>query len=62
MTLEWNNLASDTKFAGVIGDHARWLPKTDVPPAPGSAQRILVRQNGLGLWEEMPIKAEGKQD
>ena len=28
---EWNNLASDSKYAEVIKDHAKWLPKNEKP-------------------------------
>ncbi len=30
---EWTNLAGDPKYATVIADHAKWLPKRDVPGA-----------------------------
>jgi arylsulfatase A-like enzyme len=59
---EWTNLARDPNHAEVIRDHARWLPKTDAPPAPGSSQRILVRENGVWLWEGKPINPAEKQD
>jgi hypothetical protein len=59
---EWTNLVREAESAGVIRDLARWLPKTDAPPAPGSAHRILVRENGVWLWERLPIKPEEKQD
>jgi len=32
--LEWKNLASDPKFAGVKIELARWLPKTDIAAPP----------------------------
>jgi arylsulfatase A-like enzyme len=52
---EWNNLAGDAQYQPVIADHARWLPKVDVPPMPGSKHRILVRENGQWIWEGKPI-------
>jgi arylsulfatase A-like enzyme len=52
---EWTNLAPNPKYAAVIRQHARWLPKVNRPPAPGSAHRILVRENGVWLWEGQPI-------
>jgi choline-sulfatase len=52
---EWNNLAADPKHAGTILELARWLPKVDLPPAPGSAVRILVKDQGRWLWEGKPI-------
>ena len=59
---EWKNLAPDPKYAEVIRDLARWLPKADAPPAPGSAHRILVRENGVWLWEGKPINTAEKPD
>jgi choline-sulfatase len=52
---EWTNLAQDPKYAGVVRDHAKWLPKVNLPPAPGSAHRVLVKENGVWLWEGKPI-------
>jgi choline-sulfatase len=48
---EWKNLAKDPKYAKVLREHARWLPKVDVPPAPGSRSRVLVRQGDKWVWE-----------
>ena len=39
---EWVNLASDPGQTAVLEEHRRWLPKIDLPPAPGSAQRVLT--------------------
>jgi arylsulfatase A-like enzyme len=39
---EFHNLVGDSKYANVVAEHRRWLPKVDVPPAPGSAHRILT--------------------
>jgi len=39
---EWRNLAADPLLRGVIADLARWLPAVDVPPVPGSGQRVLT--------------------
>lgn len=52
---EWHNLAKDPKHADVLKEHRRWLPKVDVPPAPGSAARILEKKNGKWIWEGTPI-------
>lgn len=54
---EWTNLASDARHSDVIREHARWLPERSEPPVPGSAHRLLVRQNGEWFWEGEPIKA-----
>ncbi len=59
---EWFNLAPNPKYAGVMREHAQWLPKTDAPPAPGSASRILVKANGRWLWEGKPIIPEEKEE
>ncbi len=52
---EWVNLAKDPNQADVIRNLARWLPKVNLPPAPGSAQRILEQKDGVWLWEGTPI-------
>ncbi len=39
---EWVNLARDPGQTAVLAEHRRWLPKIDLPPAPGSAQRVLT--------------------
>ena len=48
---EWHNLAGDPQYAGVISDHQRWLPTVNRQPAPGSAMRILIYENGKANWE-----------
>ncbi|MEY3897693.1 MAG: Choline-sulfatase, partial [Verrucomicrobiota bacterium] len=55
---EWTNLAGDAELAAVIAEHKKWLPKTDVPPAPGSANRILTYDASTdeAVWEETPVK------
>ncbi|HEX5445779.1 MAG TPA: sulfatase [Pirellulales bacterium] len=52
---EWNNLAGDPRYADVLGEHAQWLPASDAPPVPGSAMRLLTRENGVWFWEGKPI-------
>jgi arylsulfatase A-like enzyme len=59
---EWTNLAKDPQCADVIRQHAQWLPKVDVPAAPGSAHRVLAKQNGVLLWEGQPIRPEELED
>ena len=44
---EWTNLAKDKRYAAVKKDHARWLPKTNLPAVAGSAQRLLEQVNGV---------------
>jgi choline-sulfatase len=54
---EWHNLAGKAEHAAVITAHQRWLPKVDLPPAPGSAHRILTYDpdNEAAIWEGTPI-------
>ncbi len=54
---EWKNLAGDAQYAKVIADHRKWLPKTDVPPAPGSAHRVLTYNpdRDTAVWEGKPV-------
>ena len=58
---EWTNLAGEAKHAGVTRDLAKWLPKIDRPPVPGSASRILTYdpKTGEATWEGKRI---GKDD
>ena len=48
---EWTNLASDPKYATIIKEHRKWLPKTSAKPVPGSKHRILIYENGKANWE-----------
>jgi arylsulfatase A-like enzyme len=50
---EWTNLAGRPEFADVIDEHRKWLPAIDVPPAPGSAHRILTydKSTDEAIWE-----------
>jgi choline-sulfatase len=38
---EWTNLASQSQYGDVLIELRRWLPTPDLPPAPGSAKRVL---------------------
>jgi arylsulfatase A-like enzyme len=59
---EWTNLAGDAKHAAVKKGLAKWLPKIDKPPVPGSRNRILTYDPATGeaVWEGTAIdkKAE----
>ncbi|MFN7928633.1 MAG: sulfatase [Blastocatellia bacterium] len=55
---EWTNLAKDKRYARVMAEHARWLPNTNSPPVAGSAARLLVKENGVWMWEGKPIRPE----
>ncbi len=50
---EWNNLAPQRR--DICADLARWLPKYDAGPAPGSASRILTVYDKTPVWEGQPI-------
>ncbi len=52
---EWTNLAHDPKQAGVIKELSKWIPRLDKPPVPKSAARLLVKENGVWMWEGKPI-------
>ncbi len=58
---EWTNVAHEKRYANVVREHARWLPKTNLPPVAGSAVRLLVKQDGVWMWEGKPIRAEEKE-
>lgn len=55
---EWTNLADRPEHAAVIAEHRCWLPTTDLPPAPGSASRILTydRETDVAIWEGKTVK------
>ncbi len=54
---EWKNLAGDAQFSDVKRDLAKWLPKVNMKPAPGSAHRILTYDPVTGEvnWEGQPV-------
>ncbi len=54
---EWQNLASEAQFAKTKADLAQWLPKVDVPAAPGSKSRVLIynKETQEAIWEDRPI-------
>ena len=58
---EWKNLARDPQFTAVKVGLARWLPKVNKKPVPGSKSRILLFDpvTEEAVWEEKPI---GKHD
>jgi arylsulfatase A-like enzyme len=60
---EWTNLAQNAEQRPVLEQLRSWLPKTDLPPAAGSAHRILTydRQNGTAIWEGKPIVSAEKE-
>ena len=54
---EWFNIANDPKNAAKKTELAKWLPKVDKPPVPGSKSRILTYEprTGEAIWEDKPI-------
>lgn len=58
---EWTNLARDQRYARMIREHARWLPKVNLPPVASSAARLLAQENGVWMWEGKPIRKEEKE-
>ena len=55
---EWTNLAGRPEFTAVIEEHKKWLPAIDVPPAPGSAHRVLTydKSTGEAVWEGKTVR------
>ena len=49
---EWKNLAKDERYAELIRNHRKWLPKKDVLPVPGSAHRVLTydKEKDEAVW------------
>ena len=54
---EWTNLAALPKCADVKESLAKWIPKVDLPPVPGSKHRVLTYdpKTGQAVWEGKPI-------
>ena len=48
---EWTNLAGNPEYADVIAEHKKFVPTGDLPPAPNSAARVLIYDNGRVNWE-----------
>jgi choline-sulfatase len=58
---EWTNLAGpkqSAEVASVIAEHKKWLPKIDLPPAAGSASRVLTydREKDEATWEGKTVR------
>ena len=50
---EFTNLAADTSHATTLSELRKWIPKVDVPPAPGSRARVLTydSESDVATWE-----------
>jgi choline-sulfatase len=61
---EWKNLAKDPAFKSIVADHAKWLPKVDLPPIANSAHRILTwdPKTKTATWEGKPVILAEKED
>ncbi len=55
---EWYNLAAHPEHAAIINEHKKWLPSIDLPPAPGSASRVLTydKSTDEAVWEGTTVK------
>lgn len=55
---EWTNVVARVDLAGVVQGHRRWLPKVDLPPAVGSAHRVLTYDaaNDTAVWEGKTVR------
>ena len=55
---EWRNVAAVPENAAVISELKEWLPKIDVPPAAGSASRVLTydKETDEAIWEGETVK------
>ena len=55
---EWTNLIGRPEHAAVVAAHRRWLPKIDVPPAAGSANRVLTYDSRTdeAIWEGKTVR------
>ena len=57
---EFDNVAGESRYAALIAEHRRWLPKVDAPPASGSAHRILTYDpaSDTAVWQGKVIDDE----
>jgi arylsulfatase A-like enzyme len=58
---EWTNVVKSAASAGIVREHARWLPEPDAPAVPGSEHRILQKVDGVWTWEGKPINPAEKE-
>jgi choline-sulfatase len=48
---EWTNLASSAEFSATKKELAKWLPKANATPVPGSKTRLLEKRADSWFWE-----------
>jgi arylsulfatase A-like enzyme len=53
---EWTNIVKNPEYASRIEAHRKFIPTTNVMPAPNSKNRILTHQDGKTIWEGEEIK------
>ena len=53
---EFENRIDDPSFQAVVEQHRKFLPKVDVPAAPGSRARILETGSGKVIWEGKEVR------
>jgi hypothetical protein len=55
---EWTNLIGTPGIEEIVASHKKWLPKIDVPPAAGSAHRVLTYdpRSDEAEWEGKTVK------
>ena len=52
---EWRNLAAEAKYETLKQSMAKWIPKNNRKPAPGSKHRILTHDKNSTIWEGKKI-------
>ena len=57
---EFTNVAADESHAKTLDELRKWIPKVDVPPAPGSRARVLTydSQSDVARWEGRKVRRE----
>lgn len=55
---EWTNRIDEKRPENVLAEHRKWLPTVDVPPATGSANRVLTydAKTDEAVWEGTRVR------
>jgi len=56
---EWNNLAGEDRYEGILRELRVWLPGINAKPAPGSRIRLLTYRDGQAVWQGEVIDPSG---
>ena len=61
---EWTNLVGRADLRPIRDEHARWLPRLDVPAAPGSAHRVVGwnPRTRRASWEGAEIRDSDREE